>query len=69
VIVAPLVRRAAASQTRRITPLVQIDGETLVLSLPEMSAVESRRLRRPVAELDDLHDMIRPAIDRLFNGV
>lgn len=68
VLVAPLARSATEVRARRLTPLFDFAGERFALLLPSMAAIEASRLRAAVGDLDAHHDVIRPAIDLLFNG-
>lgn len=68
VVVAPLLSSHHAQRFAHITLDVEVGGETLVLSLQELAAVDVRGLRRKVADLEAYQDAIDRALQRLFSG-
>lgn len=70
-VVIPLRRLALYAGVKlpeRLTPIVQIKREKLVLETPKMAAVPSGILKTPVASLATDHDRITAALDFLFQG-
>jgi toxin CcdB len=67
VVVAPLVNDASRVLGHPDIP-VDFEGETFVLAVSELAAVQRRLLRERVGSLYDLEDQIRRALDRLFTG-
>ena len=66
VVVAPLLKRSTPITGLEIA--VKIDDVSLVLAITDLSSIDARRLRAAVANLADLEDPIRRAIERLFTG-
>jgi toxin CcdB len=52
----------------RLTPLLDVDGETLVMFTPELGPIPQALLRKQVANLESQRDRIRDALDFLFSG-
>jgi toxin CcdB len=52
----------------RLTPVLTIQGEELLLETPKMGAVPQRVLRAPVASMTHEQDQIMTALDFLFQG-
>ncbi len=67
-LIAPLVREPRSGDFTRVSVAVQVDGETLHLSLAEMAPIWRSELKRSVGHLRDSEDDIRRALDRLFTG-
>ncbi len=70
-VVIPLRRLALYAGVKlpeRLTPIVQIKREKLVLETPKMAAVPAGILKAPVASLATDHDRITAALDFLFQG-
>ena len=62
------VREPRSGDFTRVSVAVQVDGETLHLSLAEMAPIWRSELKRSVGHLRDSEDDIRRALDRLFTG-
>jgi toxin CcdB len=70
-VVIPLRRRALYADVKlpeRLTPVLQIKREKLVLETPKMAAVPVTILKTPIASLTKDHDRITAALDFLFQG-
>jgi toxin CcdB len=70
-VVIPLRRLALYAGVKlpeRLTPVIQIKREKLVLETPKMAAVPVSILKVPVASLAKDHDQITAALDFLFQG-
>lgn len=52
----------------RLTPVLSVGGEELLLETPKMGAVPQRVLKSPVATLADRQSDITAALDFLFQG-
>jgi toxin CcdB len=52
----------------KLTVDVHCEGFDLVVSLPQLAAINDASLRRKVANLAAYEDDIRRALDRLFTG-
>jgi toxin CcdB len=52
----------------RLTPLLEVDGEALVMFTPELGPIPQALLRKHVTNLEAQRDRIRDALDFLFNG-
>jgi len=68
VIVAPLYHVASFEGLTKLTVDVHCEGFDLVVSLPQLAAINDASLRRKVANLAAYEDDIRRALDRLFTG-
>jgi toxin CcdB len=68
-IVAPLVLASHLTPTSRMTPVFEIEGQRLVLSVTELATFRVSVLKGPVANIGDRHDEIIRALDILFGGV
>jgi toxin CcdB len=68
VIIAPLLIDDGRSAYAEASVIVAWNGTSLVLSVPEMVAVEARSLSRTVGNLGAYEDAIRRALDRIFTG-
>ena len=70
-LVVPLSRQAQtpAGLPRRMTPLFDIDNETLRLVPQEAGAIDATVLRRPVASLRAQSHRIVDALDAVISGV
>ena len=68
-IVAPLrdARRFAAFPG--LTPLVEVDGNALIVRVQELAAVPAAELRRRVGSLAAERDALKRALDILIDGV
>jgi toxin CcdB len=70
-VVIPLRRLALYEDVKlpeRLTPIIQIKREKLVLETPKMAAVPISIMKSPVASLTKDHDRITAALDFLFRG-
>ncbi len=52
----------------RLTPVLQVNGQDVLLETPKMAAVPLRILKTPLASLVDEQDKIMGALDFLFQG-
>jgi toxin CcdB len=68
VIVAPLYHAAGFESLTKLTVSVECEGFDLVVSLPQLAAINDTSLKRRVANLAAHEDDIRRALDRLFTG-
>ena len=53
----------------RLTPVVEVQGETYFIVLSEIAAIRLKELGRPIDNLDTHRDEIIAAIDILFTGI
>ena len=67
-LIAPVVREAGTGDLSRVSVEVNVDDETMHLSLAEMAPVLRSALKTPVGDLSAHEDDIRRALDRLFTG-
>ena len=67
-IVAPLLRLERSSALSRVMVPVQVAGEDLVASMPELFSLPTKLLGPPVVNLSDRHDAIIAALDFLITG-
>ena len=67
-LIAPLIREARSGDFTRVSVAVDLNGETLHLSLAEMAPIDRSGLTRGLASLRPYEDDIRRALDRLFTG-
>ncbi len=67
-LIAPLIREARSGDFTRVSVAVDLNGETLHLSLAEMAPIHRSSLTRGLANLRSYEDEIRRALDRLFTG-
>ncbi|WP_419254788.1 CcdB family protein [Caulobacter sp. ErkDOM-YI] len=68
VVVAPLYHPADLEGLTKLTVEVVCDGIDLVISLPQLAAINATSLHHKVANLATDEDDIRSALDRLFIG-
>ncbi|HLO77924.1 MAG TPA: CcdB family protein [Magnetospirillum sp.] len=69
-VVVPLGRPDALLQAvRRLNPVLDVDGESLILITEQASALPARVLGRKVASLAEHRNDIIAALDLLFNGI
>jgi len=68
-IVAPLLSEEHFVTQGRLTPTVLVLGQNYLVSVAELFAIERKRLRPVVANVDSLRRQIIGAIDLLFTGV
>lgn len=52
-----------------LTPLLDVEGENLVMFTPELAAVPLALLRKRVTNLEAQRDRIRGALDFLLSGI
>lgn len=67
-LVAPLLRMSAAATVTKVSLLVETEGESFILMLSEMAAVDRRSVGGAKGSLRAYEDDIRRALDRLFTG-
>jgi toxin CcdB len=68
-VVIPLVALEAAPQApRRLNPVLDVTGSTLILATHLLAAVPRAELGLPVGSLAPERDRIRAALDMLFLG-
>jgi toxin CcdB len=67
--VAPLAPRTEASVMSGLTPVVDVDGTSFVVLMPEMAAVPTRVLQTRIGSLIKDHDAVKRALDILFFGI
>ena len=70
-VVVPLGRANVVSgrPTERLTPMLDINGESMVMYTPEIAAVYANVLRKRVCSIESQRDPIMGALDFLFSGV
>ena len=66
VLVAPMLRSPTVVDTAEVA--VRYGGQSWVLSVIDMAAVQPKHLRQIVGTVADHEDVIRRGIDRLFVG-
>jgi len=57
-----------AMSLERLNPLLSIDGQQYLVSVPELAGVRKSILVQPVANLSENRDAIIAALDVLFTG-
>jgi toxin CcdB len=68
-VVIPLRREAAfGPRARDLHPLLQVNGEPVVLDTAALGAVPRGELRKPVAHLGDAREPVQAALDTLFGA-
>jgi len=67
-VVAPVYRAEVAERFTNLTVHIQLDTWDFVVSIPELVAMNSARLRGKITDLLAHEDDIRRAVDRLFTG-
>lgn len=67
VVVAPLVRDADRPLTQLDIAII-FDGQSLVIAVAELAAMDRSRLTRRAGDAMEQQDLLRRAIDRLFTG-
>lgn len=68
ILVAPLLKMPIEAVMTRVSLRVEFDGNSFVLLLSEIGAIDRRPPTRPAGSLARYEDDIRRAIDRLFTG-
>ncbi len=63
-----LAQFAQVKLPTRLTPVLQVNGQDVLLETPKMAAVPLRILKTPLASLVDEQDKIMGALDFLFQG-
>ena len=67
---APLIKASYFGEPMpRLNPVFELDGEMLVLSPAEMTAILVRELGAPITQFDERRTDILAALDLLFTGV
>ncbi|WP_459873603.1 CcdB family protein [Endothiovibrio diazotrophicus] len=59
----------ASNPISRLTPVLEVEGRLLLLSIPELAGIPNRRLDPPAGSLDGHRDEILAALDLLFTGI
>tara|TARA_R110002051_G_scaffold128612_1_gene202319 strand:+ start:460 stop:678 length:219 start_codon:yes stop_codon:yes gene_type:complete len=67
-LIAPLIREPRSGDFTRVSVEVQLNDETLYLSLAEMAPILRSSLKRSVGNVTPFEDDIRRALDRLLTG-
>ncbi|WP_417230177.1 CcdB family protein [Brevundimonas sp.] len=67
-LIAPLIREPRSGDFTRVSVMVQVNDDTLHLSLAEMAPIIRSSLKRAVGSVKPHEDDIRRALDRLFTG-
>lgn len=68
-IVIPLRRESAfGPRARDLHPLLQVNGDAVVLDTAALGAVPRAELHQPVAHLSDAGAPVQAALDTLFGG-
>ena len=67
-LIAPLIREPRSGDFTRVSVVVQLNDDTLHLSLAEMAPIARSELKRSVGDLKPYEDDIRRGLDRLFTG-
>jgi toxin CcdB len=65
-VVVPLMRKRAAAT--RLNPIIEFDGEPLVLKTQQLASVPTRLLTMQCGNVAQAHSAIFRAIDFLFSG-
>jgi len=69
-VVIPLMPlNSKAMSMERLNPVLNIDGEQYLASIPELAGVRKSILVQPVVNLSENRDAIIAALDVLFTGV
>lgn len=68
VVVPLLPRRDVTNLIRRLNPVINVDDRELVMMTQLISAVGNAAAGKRVASLTDQQDVIKAAIDMLFDG-
>ena len=68
VVVAPMLIAEGRQPYSEVGAAVPFQGETHIVSVAELAAVDSKRLGAVLGNLGDHEDAIRRALDRLFTG-
>ncbi len=70
-IVVPLARKAdfKNQQLRRLTPVIEYDGEKLLFLVPQIASIPTKVLKKPIGSLSHLRDDIVAALDFAIKGI
>ena len=68
VVVAPLVPRAEAIQSRKITPPIVFEDVEYLLLVQALAAQPKRTLRQRIGHVGEMHDDVSNALDMIFKG-
>lgn len=70
-VVVPLGKPSMVSgrATQTLTPLLDVNGESLLMYTPELAAVHASGLRKRIGNLEPQRATILRALDFLFNGI
>nr|WP_295464817.1 CcdB family protein [Mesorhizobium sp.] len=68
-VVVPLMPvKGSPPAVRRLYPVFDIEGRSMLMATPLMSAIRAQQLKKPVANLADHRDEIVAAVDFLQQG-
>ena len=68
-IVAPLRDVGRYTTFPGLTPVVEVDGQSWIVRIPELAAVPAAELRNRVGSLIEHRDALKRALDSLIDGV
>ncbi len=70
-IVVPLARPEYFNQERMtvLTPIVEYEGEELILLVPQIAAIQAKDLVEPIGTIEHLRDEIISALDLAISGI
>jgi toxin CcdB len=69
VIVAPAIPQETAQTITRLNPIIEIDGESHIVTMQGMAGVPRSRLGATVANVSAQHGNFVAAVDLIFTGV
>lgn len=67
-VVVPLELNSASKSVQRLTPIFEIENQTVCMSTPELAGIHTRYLGDYVGSLADKRAEIIAALDLLFSG-
>lgn len=68
-VVAPLISPKTIKHLERLLPEVTVEGTNYVIAMPDMAAIPTTLIGKPIANLDAERYRIIAAIDLVFAGV
>lgn len=70
-IVVPLGRKSdfKGEQLKRLTPIIEYEGEELLLLVPQVASIPTKVLKNPIGSLSHLRDDIVAALDFVITGI
>ncbi|WP_297509699.1 CcdB family protein [uncultured Caulobacter sp.] len=68
IVVAPVYRRDVFEAFAKLSVEIAIEGESLIVCVPELVAVSAALLNQRCGDLRGHEDALRRALDRLFTG-